>query len=296
MGHIKEWVAEVVVKAESLGMGKVSPVVLSQGGHLIVHLFPHPVVARLAIGGSEENDAEMYRLASRELEAANYLHAKGVPVLLPANREYAVPHEVGGSWMTLWTFVPVAPLSPLTPQEAVNLVDALSTALKGFPGQLPELGIWEKTERSASRLREQSDFRIRHLLDRFDRVNDRMRGGGTELTPCHGDAHARNLLAGPEGWLWLDFEDVCKMPAYWDRASFVANLALFEGPGQPVFRYAKNKAQAEGRAEAFSFAIAARLLMSTLGNLDYALRGYGDLDYADKQLRLASDFIDRLPV
>jgi hypothetical protein len=42
------------------------------------------------------------------------------------------------------------------------------------------------------------------------------------------------------------------------------------------------------------FAITARTLMSTLGNLDFALAGHGELEYATKQLELANDFINQI--
>jgi thiamine kinase-like enzyme len=37
--------------------------------------------------------------------------------------------------------------------------------------------------------------------------------------PLHGDAHPGNLLAGPAGWLWCDFEDTCRGPLEWDLAA-----------------------------------------------------------------------------
>ncbi|WP_229725650.1 phosphotransferase family protein [Calditerricola satsumensis] len=39
-----------------------------------------------------------------------------------------------------------------------------------------------------------------------------------DVLPAHGDAHLGNLLASPQGWLWIDFEDASRMPRFWDLA------------------------------------------------------------------------------
>lgn len=86
-------------------------------------------------------------------------------------------------------------------------------------------------------MRKQSDQRIQTLLDVFVGVDIQMRLEPSLLIPGHGDAHARNLLPSTEGWIWTDFEDVSLMPAYWDLASFIGNLALFGGIQEPFFQY-----------------------------------------------------------
>ncbi|MGZ9585766.1 hypothetical protein [Paenibacillus marinisediminis] len=98
-------------------------------------------------------------------------------------------------------------------------------------------------------------------------------------------------MPSPEGWIWADFEDISLMPAYWDLASFVSIRALFNGVQEPTFKYILSQINNRSDLEAFRFAIIARILMSTLGNLDFALAGNGDLEFATKQLELAEDFI-----
>jgi hypothetical protein len=92
----------------------------------------------------------------------------------------------------------------------------------------------------------------------------------------------------------MDFEDVSLMPAYWDMASFVGNLALFGGLQEPTFRYMLDQVDIVSDPASFGFAIAARVIMSTLGNLDLALAGNGDLEFATRQLELAEDFLRQL--
>ena len=84
------------------------------------------------------------------------------------------------------------------------------------------------------------------------------------------------------------------MPAYWDLASFVGNLALFNGFKEPTFMYMLSNKGIVDDPKAFSFAITARILMSTLGNLDYAIEGYGDIKFATQHLELAGDFISQI--
>jgi len=39
-----------------------------------------------------------------------------------------------------------------------------------------------------------------------------------ELRPVHGDAHPGNLVATPDGLIWIDFEHICLGPREWDLA------------------------------------------------------------------------------
>ena len=42
------------------------------------------------------------------------------------------------------------------------------------------------------------------------------------VQPLHGDAHLRNVLAGPDGPLWNDWEDTTLGPLHWDAACLIA--------------------------------------------------------------------------
>ncbi|KRE55982.1 phosphotransferase [Paenibacillus sp. Soil750] len=284
-------VSQVLLIAEKTGLTEITPIELSIGGNLIIHLSPYPIVARIATVSSKEDSEYANKILVRELRVASHLQSKGIPALLPSELTDAGPYDVGGAWMTLWRYVAPTQLQPPSPSEAVELVNGLSIAMKDFSGDLPVLGVWERTCQSANKLRSNSDQRIQALLSVFQRVNKQMRIEPSLLIPCHGDAHARNLLPSPEGWIWSDFEDVSLMPAYWDLASFVGNHALFGGIQQPTFRYILNHFDNGTDLKAFGVAITARTLMSTLGNLDFSLAGYGDLKFATRQLELAEDFL-----
>ncbi len=294
MSEKDKLISQVLLIAEKTGLAEIKPVELSNGGNLIIHLAPHPIVARIATVISKEDAEYAYKILDRELRVARHLHSKGVPVLLPTDHTDAGPYDIGGTWMTFWKYVPPTKLQPPSQSEAVELVNRLSIAMKNFYDELPVLGVWERTCQSAVRLRKHSDQRIQTLLNVFVRVDEQMRLQPSLLVPCHGDAHKRNLLPSPEGWIWTDFEDVSLMPAYWDLASFVGNLALFGGIQEPIFRYILSHLDNDADLKAFGFAITARILMSTLGNLDLALAGHGDLEFATRQLELAEDFLRQI--
>ncbi|MGY4761755.1 phosphotransferase family protein [Paenibacillus caseinilyticus] len=166
--------------------------------------------------------------------------------------------------------------------------------MRQYSGELPVLGVWERTCKSARRLNKHSDLRIKNLLNVFQEADQRMRSIEMVLVPCHGDAHMRNLLSSPNGWLWMDFEDVSLMPIHWDLASFVGNSVLFGGLQEPTFRFFLEHTEVSSNVDSFIFTVSARILMSTLGNLDYALEGHGDLQFASRQLELAAGIVNQL--
>ncbi|WP_372007552.1 phosphotransferase [Paenibacillus chitinolyticus] len=287
-------ISKTVLIAEKAGLKDITPLELGNGGNLIVHLAPYPIVARITTVLSKNNADYAYKVLVRELRAARHLHSKGVPVRLPTDRTDAGPYDIGGTWVTFWQYVPPTELQRPSPSEAVELVNRLSLALKDFTDEIPMLGVWERTCQSAFRLMKHPDQRIQNLLSLFFAIDRQMRLETSLLIPSHGDAHSRNLIGSPEGWVWSDFEDLSLMPAYWDLASYVGNLALFNGIQEPTFQYIWSGINNQADKQAFGFAVTARILMSTLGNLDFALSGSGDLEFAYKQLELAKDFIDQI--
>ncbi len=292
IGHA-QLISLVVARADELGLPNTKPVVLNQGANLILHLTPHPVVARLATVMSEVDEQAAFLSASRELHIAEHLRDRGVAALQPTALADAGPHCVGGVWMTLWEYVPLTELPEPTPSEALARVTALSKALADYPGDLPALGVWERIRLAAMRLQSNPDCRVQALLREFVQTDRRLRQE-QPLLPCHGDGHRRNLMASPRGWLWTDFEDTCLMPAGWDMASYIANSALFQGFAHPTVGYFLAQATTTLAPNAVRLVLTARLLMSVLGNLDSALAGNGDLEFATRQLALAESYLEQV--
>jgi len=280
--------------AGTIGFTEITPVVLSDGGNLTIHLAPYAVVARISTAISKEDAELAYKILNRELKIAYHLQSRGIPVLLPVDHTDAGPHDIGGTWMTFWKYVSPVQLDCPSPGEAVELVSKLSIAMRDYVDEIPVLGVWERTCQSAARLRKYPDQRVQALLRIFLGIDEQMRLDPNLLVPCHGDTHIGNLLPSSEGWIWSDFEDVSLMPAYWDLASYVCIPALFRGIQQPTFRYVVDHIDKNTDLKTFGFAVIARTLMSALGNLDYALAGNGDLEFALRELELAEDFIHQI--
>lgn len=269
--------------------------VLSDSGNLTVHLGPHPVVARVAklFPG---DDAEFWRTVwTAELHVARHLSTRGVPVVPPCMSVNPGPHPVGGTWMTLWEYMRPAALPPLSGERAAEMIDDLRQAIADFQWPLARLGAWRHLAAASEHLRTAAggDARIARLVTLCQRVDARM-GSVDALYPAHGDAHPGNLLPTTGGWRWIDFEDVSLMPRFWDHASFVGNMALFHGIEHPVVRYVLAGVVTTADRAAFRLTLRARLVMSTACNLSLALRGWGDLDFAQAQLQRLGGFLDRL--
>jgi len=193
----------------------------------------------------------------------------------------------------MWEYVPADPTRQLAPEQAVEMVHLLSAAMERFAEPLPVLGVWQSVRTSARRLEAHFfDPRIAKLVHAFKEIDRHMqRMTPEQLTPTHGDAHAGNLLPTTDGWRWIDFEDVSLMPAYWDLASYVGNLALFHGLQHPVLQYMLQHPGIVTDRRAFAFALSARTMMSTVGNLAFALDGHGDQHFATRQLERCEDFL-----
>lgn len=293
MSERNELISKVLLLAEKNGLTEISPVELDDGFNLIIHLSPYPVVARISTALSEEDSDLAYQIQQRELQVANHLQSSGVPVLLPTDLINPGPHDIGGTWVTLWEYETLIPSRP-SPAEAVELINSMSNAMKDYPGELPAFGTWDRTCQSAVRLRDHPDQRVQTLLGIFQKVNEKMRRESDSLVPCHGDANIGNLFPCEKGWIWMDFEDVCLMPVYWDLASYICIPALFGGIQAPILTYVLDHIDDQTDLKSFGFALIARTLTSTLGNLDYALIGHGDLDFALEELELAEDFIRQI--
>jgi Ser/Thr protein kinase RdoA (MazF antagonist) len=98
-------------------------------------------------------------------------------------------------------------------------------ALRGFHGSLPVFGLVTEAEALLAHVaaEEMIDPDTAHAL--HDRIEELRAVIGTlrgAVQPLHGDAHLRNVLNGPDGPLWNDWEDTCIGPVHWDAACLLA--------------------------------------------------------------------------
>jgi hypothetical protein len=183
-------VAAAVAVAAEHGLRSDDPVVLRDAWHVLVHLRPLPLVARVSSGrpypeGPPEEDV------IRELEVASHAAREGAPVVPPSGLLDPGPHRHGGHVVTFWQYV--QPRREVEPVAAGEGLRAIHDALADFDGELPSLH-----------------------TDDLARISD-------SLEALHGDAHLANCLPGP---LWHDFETACRGPRELDLAALALSARV----------------------------------------------------------------------
>ena len=195
--------AAVEVAADH-GLHSDDPRVLRDAWHVLVHLRPLPLVARVSSGrpypqGPPEEDV------IRELEVASHAARAGAPVVPPSELVDPGPHRHGGHVVTFWQYVePKREVEPIAAGEGLR---AIHEALADYEGELPTLHT-DDTARITDSLEPSADVELLRELGL------RQPAGRTQA--LHGDAHLANCLPGP---LWHDFETACRGPQEFDLAA-----------------------------------------------------------------------------
>jgi hypothetical protein len=195
--------AAVEVAAER-GLHCDDPIVLRDAWHVLVHLRPLPIVARVS-GGLPYPDGPPAEDVVRELAVASHAARAGAPVIPPSDLLDPGPHRHGGHVVAFWQYV--HPRREVEPVAAGEGLRAIHEALVDYEGELPYLhtddllAITDRLEPSAD-------------VEFLRELGTRKPGGGVQ--PIHGDAHLANCLPGP---LWHDFETACRGPREFDLAA-----------------------------------------------------------------------------
>lgn len=194
-------VAAAVTVAAEHGLRSSDPVVLSDAWHVLVHLRPLPVVARVSSGKPLQPEDRIVL----ELAVASHAARAGAPVVPPTDLLDPGPHRHGGHVVAFWQYV--EPGGELDASAAGVGLRAIHEALADYSGELPELhtadtrGLLDSLEPSAD---------VEFLRELLSRAID----GPTQA--LHGDAHLANCLPGPR---WHDFETACRGPREFDLAA-----------------------------------------------------------------------------
>jgi Phosphotransferase enzyme family len=195
--------AAVDVAAEH-GLRSDDPVVLRDAWHVLVHLRPLPLVARVSCGlpypeGPPEDDV------IRELAVASHAARAGAEVVPPSDLLDPGPHRHAGHVVTFWQYV--KPRREVEPVAAGEALRAIHEALADYDGDLPSLHT-DDLVAIADRLEPSADVELLRELG-----TRRLPGSAQAI---HGDAHLGNCLPGP---LWHDFETACRGPREFDLAA-----------------------------------------------------------------------------
>ncbi|MER5973255.1 aminoglycoside phosphotransferase family protein [Streptomyces sp. NPDC002055] len=222
--------AAVSVAAE-YGLRCTEPVVLGRMSNVLVHLAPHPVVARVAGIMGDLRDGAADWLA-REVAVVRHLGGRGA---VTVSRLPPGPHLCDGLALTFVALERPDPAAVLDPAETGMSLRRLHEGLRGLELELPRLGLLDECATWWDRLSPDADLSeetLARLRDRHAEVRAAVDGLESADQVLHGDAHAGNVMATPRGLVWTDFEDVTAGPPLWDLACLAARArVLGEGEG-----------------------------------------------------------------
>lgn len=204
-------VAAAVAVAAEHGLQADDPVVLRDAWHVLVHLRPLPLVARVSSGrpypdGPPEDDV------IRELSVASHVARAGAAVVPPSDLLDPGPHLHGGHVVAFWQYV--RPRREVEPVAAGEALRAIHEALSDYDGELPSLHTGDLVA-IADRLEPSADVELLRELG--------MRRPRGREQAIHGDAHLANCLPGP---LWHDFETACRGPREFDLAALALSARV----------------------------------------------------------------------
>jgi hypothetical protein len=202
--------AAALAVAREQGLRCGDPVVLRAAWHILLHLRPAPVVARVSTGLPYPEGPDPQDLV-RELAVASHAARAGAGVIPPADEVDPGPHERDGHIVTFWRYV--EPHPPADPAEAGRALRGIHEALVDCDVDLPELTRPRDMEAMLSLLPAGADTDVLR-----NAASPARRFDGQAL---HGDAHLWNCLGSSSGPLWHDFETACHGPSEYDLAALV---------------------------------------------------------------------------
>lgn len=216
--------ADAAVKvAARLGVHGNDPIVLTDGANVVVHLRPAPLVAKVAASTTAVRPAATW--LQRELDVAQFLAARGAPVMTPSPEVPATVHHGNGQVMSFWQY-----LNPsggvLAGADVIGpMLRDLHAELARYPAQLPVLAPLQDIPSYLARPQTTlTPAEAAALAAAHARLTTEL--GSFPARPLHGDAGAGNLMATSSGWVWHDFEDTCSGPVAWDVAASTASQRL----------------------------------------------------------------------
>jgi thiamine kinase-like enzyme len=207
--------------ARNHGYASANPVVLRDVANLLVHLDPHPVVARVATSTALlRNPVDGF--FTRDVRVVQILgeHRRNVVRPLPAPE--AGPHVHQGFVVSLWESVAGATDTLRDPQRFGDELRALHGALElvseEAPGPVTPIEDVGRLLREPNRWWRSAPQALEPMRRVFDAVVERIDTHRLVTQQLHGDAHAGNLLVAGDAVIWTDFEDTWHGPVEWDLA------------------------------------------------------------------------------
>jgi hypothetical protein len=195
-----------VAVADAYGVHCEKPVVLREAWHVLVHLWPFPVVARVTSGapGVDPGDVE------RELTVARHAAEAGAPVVEPSDLLPPGPHRHSGHTLVFWRHLEQA--GELDTSAAGRGLHTIHDSLTDYDGELPRAGRAEEVRAMLQPFAPSDDVEL--LCELASRELP-------EGQALHGDAHLFNCIQTASGPIWHDLETACRGPREYDLAALV---------------------------------------------------------------------------
>ena len=195
-----------VAVAEAHGVHCERPIVLSKAWHVLVHLWPLAVVARVTSGAPGVDPADV----ERELTVARHAARAGAPVVQPSDLLPPGPHRHDGHTLVFWNYLVQA--GQLDATAAGRGLRTIHDALADYQGELPRAGRAEEVRAMLQPFTPSDDVEL--LCELASRELP-------EGQALHGDAHLLNCIQTPAGPVWHDLETACRGPREYDLAALV---------------------------------------------------------------------------
>lgn len=199
-------VEAAVAVAGGFGLHCDAPVVLRNAWHVLVHLRPLPVVARVTSGAASVDPQDVVR----ELDVARHLTGAGAPVVEPSDLLDPGPHQHDGHTLVFWRHLTEA--GELDPLAAARGLRAIHEALADYDGELPRAGRPQEVCAMVAPFAPSDDVDLLCEL------------AARELPlaqAVHGDAHLFNCIPTAAGPVWHDLETACRGPREYDLAALI---------------------------------------------------------------------------
>jgi len=214
-------VAAAVAVADAHGVRCDKPVVLRQAWHVLVHLWPSPVVARVTSGAPGVDPADV----ERELSVATHAIRAGAPVVRPSDLLPPGPHRLDGHTIVFWHYLVEA--GKVDPVAAGRGLRMIHDSLADYEGELPRAGRASEVRAMLAPIAPSRDTEL------LCELAARELPVGQAL---HGDAHLFNCIQTTTGPIWHDLETACHGPREYDLAALV--LSDRSGDSEPEARTA----------------------------------------------------------
>ena len=225
------------------GLGEVEPTLLKAAHHTTLLIQPLDIVARVQSSGKP---GHARRIAARELAVARHLARRGAPVVAPLPG-LAGPHVSAGAVTTFWPYIAQARCA--VDADGALVAETLTTVHRGLRSYRGVLPPYTQALDGCDAVLADNDGAMASLAaaDRallgaeLRRLRAQIEATACAFVPLHGDAHPGNLLIGPGGAAWIDWEDVCLGPVEKDiadmpRTAWRAFPGGRPGADQPVRR------------------------------------------------------------